>query len=269
MLQRYISKELTHFIGRGLRSEENFEQKQYLLLKKILEEGLLKGVRTPEKGLAMTSFIDPEEHFATGNMIQTWGVCFCDIPSGDLGIHIRKYSRFGLSFLKSFLVSKGANPVFYIAQNGVIFQPGGNVTRSVLFKERINEFSDNIERQLITSKPKEPAAARYMEEFLQENPNLELQAHDGSMSTELIEFLERIRPIANFFSLDLLSFLKFFDTRKEDSDKENYYMEREWRIFGNLKFELDDVYRVIMPKEFAKRFRKDMPNYTGQLTLID
>ena len=44
-------------------------------------------------------------------------VCFCDIPVTDLAIHMTKYSRFGLSFLKPFLISKGANPVLYVANN--------------------------------------------------------------------------------------------------------------------------------------------------------
>ena len=30
---------------------------------------------------------------------------------------MRKYSRFGLSFLKPFMVEKGANPVLYVAYN--------------------------------------------------------------------------------------------------------------------------------------------------------
>jgi Putative abortive phage resistance protein AbiGi, antitoxin len=44
-------------------------------------------------------------------------ICFCDIPVTDLAIHMTKYSRFGLSFLKPFLVRKGANPVLYVANN--------------------------------------------------------------------------------------------------------------------------------------------------------
>ena len=44
-------------------------------------------------------------------------ICFCDIPVTDLEIHMTKYSRFGLSFLKDFLVRKGATPVMYVAEN--------------------------------------------------------------------------------------------------------------------------------------------------------
>lgn len=52
-----------------------------------------------------------------GELYRSQVVCLCDIPVSDLEIHMRKYSPFGLSFLKPFLVEKGANPVFYIARN--------------------------------------------------------------------------------------------------------------------------------------------------------
>lgn len=43
-------------------------------------------------------------------------ICFCDIPADDLHLHMQKYGHFGIAFLKSLLVPKGANPVFYIAE---------------------------------------------------------------------------------------------------------------------------------------------------------
>jgi hypothetical protein len=43
-------------------------------------------------------------------------------------------------------------------------------------------------------------------------------------------------------------------------------MEREWRVLGHVYFALGDVRRVFLPEEFAKRFRADLPEYTGQLT---
>jgi hypothetical protein len=50
-------------------------------------------------------------------------VCFCDIPEADLGMHIQKYSPFGLAFRKEFLIPKGASPVFYIANYSRIRVP--------------------------------------------------------------------------------------------------------------------------------------------------
>jgi hypothetical protein len=53
-----------------------------------------------------------------------------------------------------------------------------------------------------------------------------------------------------------------------EDDPENYYFEREWRILGNLWFEITDINRVIIPESYAKKFIKDIPEYSGQLTFV-
>jgi hypothetical protein len=54
-------------------------------------------------------------------------------------IHMMKYSRFGISFRRDFLVSLGANPVFYIANNSPVFA-------STLV--RLDHLADRIESAL-------------------------------------------------------------------------------------------------------------------------
>jgi hypothetical protein len=63
--------------------------------------------------------------------------------------------------------------------------------------------------------------------------------------------------------------LKFFDDSTSDETPENYYMEREWRVLGDVRFDLNDVYRVILPSTFAERFRDDLPEYAGQVTFVE
>ena len=64
-------------------------------------------------------------------------------------------------------------------------------------------------------------------------------------------------------------FFKFFDAEKDDTDNENYYMEREWRLMGCLDFEdLSNIHRVVLPSSFAKQFREDFPEYFGQITFV-
>ena len=61
--------------------------------------------------------------------------------------------------------------------------------------------------------------------------------------------------------------MKFFEAEKEDSDKNNYYMEREWRLCGVLNFEnVGNIHRVILPESFIRQFKVDFPNYLGQLS---
>jgi len=66
-----------------------------------------------------------------------------------------------------------------------------------------------------------------------------------------------------------LSFCVPFDSGKNDADQENYYMEREWRVIGDVKFALEDVCRVILPSPYARRLRDDVPDYAGQITFAD
>ena len=67
----------------------------------------------------------------------------------------------------------------------------------------------------------------------------------------------------------VLSFVKCFDAKRNILDSSNYYMEREWRVPGNVHFQLDDVLRVFFPKKYAKKFRDDLPEYAGQVNFID
>lgn len=125
--QAYIAdNELFHFVGRSL---VDIEAKYRLLTNVILREGLLRHPPFPPDPKAKTR---PSSYSAvlTGskwigdletesydgdseNKIFENIVCFADIPLDALGLHISKYSQFGLSFSKTFLAERGARPVMY------------------------------------------------------------------------------------------------------------------------------------------------------------
>jgi hypothetical protein len=233
--QRYVSHELTHFVGKGLSENQQYS----LLVNDILKAGwlmhppiddrqpneVLRG--SPLVGGTHTPDVDDTE------AVYWQSICFCDIPVTDLEIHMTKYSRFGLSFLKPFLVGKGANPVLYVANNSPALPFGLSGTRSgdeVWPRRRV--FKGNI---------------------------------------ELLEDYRDKFPLTLKFFLDLLvfSFIKYFDDSTSDEDEANVYMEREWRVLGDVNFALADVHRVFMPESYAEHFRADLPNYTRQLTFAD
>ncbi|MFH0910399.1 MAG: abortive infection system antitoxin AbiGi family protein, partial [Planctomycetota bacterium] len=98
----YVSNVLTHWIGRGKHSDEQYE----ILKEKILKKKELMYNKCPWQFPAQKSNM-PE-----GIMIPM--ISFADIPFSESSSHCSKYSRFGISFCKSYLASRLACPVGYI-----------------------------------------------------------------------------------------------------------------------------------------------------------
>jgi hypothetical protein len=89
-LQRYISKELTHFVGQKLP-----EEVQYLKLVEILKSRWL--THPPHSpNISGNLQVNTKARISANEMYVPQVICFCDIPVDDLSIHINKYSRFGI-----------------------------------------------------------------------------------------------------------------------------------------------------------------------------
>lgn len=239
MPQRYVSDELTHFVGRTSPSDEA----RYALLRSILGDGFLTSdpnapfAQRRLEGVVTYSYT-PHESFSSGTY-DLGSVCFCDIPVPDLRLHIAKYSQFGIAFRKSFLLTKGACPMFYWPGNGLM---EGRTRREYL--------DDRV------------ANLHWLIDFA--------QAHRKVPSGgEWTELAGRLHLLRNFVNQNILCFIKLFDASLPDDDPKNYYMEREWRVAGNIAFSLGDVRRVIMPQAYADRFRRDVPEYIGQLQFAE
>ena len=188
--------------------------------------------------------------------------CFSDIPIGELDIHIQKFSRFGLSFLKSFLVQHGANPVFYIAKNATArFAPSGG-------RREIGGRDDRraTDRAATSSRI---TLAEHFDRTIRDYHDLFQHLRDAMEKEKIAEPFQRLFSIKEFLDYHVFSFLKFFDESKPEKDPENFYMEREWRILGNLRFALDDIRRIILPESYATRLREDLPKYVGQITFVE
>lgn len=254
-IQRYVSKELAHFAGQGKPGSE-----QYDTLLAILRSGTLLAsnavqVITPEGSPPLPPsyelLINPNE--PVGEKFRGNVVCFCDIPVEDLGIHTGKYSRFGLSFLKDFLVPRGASPVFYLDNQAPVQSLIDSLDRQPASREQIFDIGQRLTNELLHELQfgtTEPSGERS-----------EPWAKEG-------QDMFRVSDIRNFLGYHIFAFLKPFDASTADTDPENFYMEREWRVLGNVDFAVDDVYRVFLPQEYARRFRDDLPQYAGQLTFV-
>lgn len=249
--QHYVSHQLTHFVGRAKRRADA----RYRVLKTILDSGQLLAKWPKDIETRFRAPYVAQRHIrarlSTNRAFEDSVVCFCDIPPGDLAIHMEKYGRFGVAFQKHFLVGKGATPVMYIPRDG----------RPPLmphFIKRTEGFATNSEA---------------FDEFYKRYSRLCMQFNATEVKRGLdVETRELARSFnlrREFIDSEFLTRLKFFDSFEPDYGTKNYYMEREWRIQGNLKFHLSDVQRVIIPEGFARRFRKDFPRYDGEMVFAE
>jgi len=238
--QRYVSRELTHFVGRGRKTLGQ----QYEVLRRILSERALRAPK-PER-FRHTPYVLRIYRFGLSENRAYRGsvVCFCDIPQGDLGLHMRKYGRFGLAFAKDFLLEQGATPVTYIPDRGrpdILPWPG-------------------YARGVVSSN------ARAYDEFWERFRKLRQLAQGESFSPQLSEL---VGEVSAFQDIHVVSRLKFFNPSVPESHEQNFYMEREWRVSRDVRFTLRDVRRVILPESYARKFRRDFPRYSGELIFAE
>ena len=191
----------------------------------------------------------------SNELFNTAIVCFCDIPFPDLGLHISKYSPFGISFRRAFLLKAGANPVFYVAKDGCV----RSVARGILW-------TGGNDVQVEADGPTGDSIARgeYFDRIISEYVRLQDMVMRSSR-----EHFDKIRHTQRFFNYYILSFIKGFDAALSDEHKDNFYMEREWRLLGRLDFQVSDVYRIILPAAYSKRFREDLGTYAGQVSYAE
>ena len=248
--QRYVSTELTHFVGASLSEPEA----QYQLLIRIINDGILltpgksgvvvqHGDHGPVQTEKRTYSINYREPLSSNKKYQASIVCFADIPLDDLPIHIKKYSGFGLSFLRPFLLLQGASPVFYIARQSVI-----SIPKKTSLEATRTTLADHFD-----------AAEQLLSEIVLRPQNSPFADDPGPLDPVAAEFLTN----------HLFPFMKFFDAELGDEHPDNFYMEREWRVVGPVRFRIRDIERLLVPRAFAQRIRADVPSYSGQLSLTD
>jgi Putative abortive phage resistance protein AbiGi, antitoxin len=290
--QRYVSNELSHFVGKGQTDEVRYD----ILVNKILKTGWLTypphDISRPRSlSLDFSSLISDDK------ALKYEVVCFCDIPDSDLGIHVNKYSKFGLAFKKGFLIAKGACPVFYVANESAVsanavFTPDNFATELIKaaqargWVDRALYFSTCVRASLDIFAALDAMCCDEDKRFFKGGSVLltedfkirfgqllglsapQIAAAESALrGNELAT--KNIARFRDFLIAEIFSFIKCFDAKRTFDDGANYYMEREWRIGNHVNFSLADVSRVFFPSGYAKRFRADLPSYVGQISFID
>jgi hypothetical protein len=175
--------------------------------------------------------------FTRGDLFVQQCVCFCDIPEGGWDIHISKYGRFGLAFEKQYLVPKGASPVFYVATDSSSIRA---MKRGQYFDERIADYST-------------------LKDLVEANRESLLEQ---ALTRDIVK---RFEKVSSFLDFMILGLLKPFDTRLPDAASANVYLEREWRVLGDISFERRDVAKVYAPTGQVARVGQRFPDLVGRI----
>jgi len=283
----YVSTELTHFVGATKPSDEE----RFALLLQIVRQGRLVNGKALQRQVmkpitwfeidasAQRENFYPEPYFATNlqatlasnEVVEPDMVCFCDIPYEPVAhfrIHTAKYNRFGIAFSKDFLISHGASPVFYIARTA------RTTLRLVGHGDHADFFRDESYPSLLGS-------ARNRGEFYDELRHrlLDLVESQANLVQEMLETYNKgasdpqLHRLALYRAIDLpvalftyfFGYTKFFDPTLPEDDPCNFYMEREWRLLGEVKFTIGNIARVLLPSEFIECFRIEAPEYDGPI----
>jgi hypothetical protein len=173
-----------------------------------------------------------------------------------LDIHTRKYGRFGLAFSKHFLLGKGANPIFYVARDSV---------DPLLASLRQGGFDEDAAKSLT---PFQATRAATFDSMLPKLNQLLLPA-PAEAGPPGKKARDETKLLHDFLTRYVFSLAKAFDGELPQEDPDNYYMEREWRVIGNVLFEISDVRIVFVPGAWVERFCADMPELRDRVYPLD
>lgn len=242
MVVRYTSDVLYHFVGfkNPTEHETNFST-----LLKILDDRVISHWPHDHFQTGIRRTYDWEANVERGELIVPEVTCYCDIPYEALPVHLRKYGCFGISFPRRFMVKNGARPVTYVPlQSRDRLAGWGSIysltmlrdwmrVRAGFYEQVVLPVEQNVMMRTLGVKP--------------ENPN------------------DAILALDDFLTNDFFAFLKVFDSDLNEDTPENFYMEREWRKLGNLRFSASDVANVIVDRSYILRLAIERPNYSDKI----
>lgn len=233
MVSRYTSDVFYHFVG--LRNPTDHKT-NYSTLLKILDAKavthLPHNVNSPYKMVTYRWDVDVQK----GELIIPEVTCFCDIPYEALRVHLKKYGSFGISFLRNFVIKKGARPVIYLPLQSKDPMAGWGTLHGLTMLRDWMTIRQGFVEQLVAP--------------------LDKKTRVRSLGVKPTTPENAIFAMDDFITSEIFAFIKVFDSDLAEDGPENFYMEREWRMYGNLKFEPANVANVIA---------HDRPEYASKI----
>jgi hypothetical protein len=240
---RYTSNQFFHFVG---RNNPSADEANYETLKKILNARCVSH-RPHENDWGQVGYtINWERSIKGEELIVPTVTCYADIPFESLGIHVKKYGKFGLSFSRDLLIQYGARPVMYVPTRRDDWQ---SIHGTTLLQD-VEAAYKGVNDHLVSKSPKPRGEST---RYLGSKPANEADA---------------INLMASVFAKDFLAFIKPFNSQLDSDHPNNFYMEREWRKFGNLKFTPIDVMKVLVAEGYSSELESDYTEYVGKVIAI-
>lgn len=237
----YISDELFHLVGRGHPTDH---EANYETLLQILDSA---GVSHPPHDRdwgAHRITINWDRNIFSEELIVPTVTCFCDIPYDALAIHMKKYGLFGLSFARQLLIKYGARPVIYMP-----LQPSDpNRGFGTIFCETLLDDLEQIWRG-------------FHEQLVEPVP----ERRSRPLGTKPSSQNDAALAMDDAFTQHFLAFIKPFNSELPDDHPDNFYLEREWRRFGNLRFQPRDVIRIMVSHDYVGRLQRERPVYSDKV----
>jgi Putative abortive phage resistance protein AbiGi, antitoxin len=239
MTSGYTSDELSHFVGfrHPLDHEEN-----YKLLLTVLASGWVS--HPPhEAGWGTVSYtLNPDQSLLSEKLVVPTVTYFCDIPTDKLALHVSKYGLFGIAFSRNVLVKYGARPVTYVPFGR---SDTGSPNGSVMLND-IESVYRSFQKHL--------------------SDDIEDVACESRKLGELCSTREgTIAAVKGMFEKDFLAFLKPFDADASLEASENFYLEREWRKYGNMKADETTIRTVFVAEGFEDRLGQHLPSLADRI----
>lgn len=232
----YTSNTLYHFVGNDCPDDH---EANYAVLSAILELGCVSHSPHGRRSWGTTSIaVRRGLDLVTEELVVPTVTCYCDIPSEHLRLHVGKYGHFGVGLPRRLLVGRGARPVIYVPLSE---ECGTSPHGAALIRDWQAIFEGYFD-------------------FVHGDRN---EAGEGrrSYAVKPSSKAEALIAIEKLLLADMFAFVKPFNADLEDDDPDNFYLEREWRMHGNMCFDQADVVEVFVEDSFLERARDDFPQY--------
>lgn len=240
-MQTYTSEILYHMVGSSAPQDHD---RNFKTLCRVLESMKLRHRKVDGLSDPIAIRIGSGASSANGEPIIQTVICFCDIHFCQLRpIHTGKYGCFGIGVDKEIVADCGGRPVIYIP---TLPKRPWSLNNSLVV-DTLNAYW-GLRQYLDISSKDDQLRSRGLGNF--------------PASAD-----EAVSLIATTLGKNVLAFLKQFDVGLADDDPRNYYMEREWRMFGDLDLSVS-LKKVVVGKGYGEKFKKRFPEYSEILIEI-